>query len=94
MIVLFEDLVVVAAKQLVTEGVQAFEEFDRRVNDLDHALRLFRSSIQLLGFSAGVLHATYQLRKGILRLQFHFRENVSWFYTDSVWSLNDVHGCF
>lgn len=77
-------LVVVGAKQLITEGVQAFEEFDRRANELDHALRLFRSSIQLLGFSAGVLHATYQLRKGIMRLQFYFRENAAWLYNDEV----------
>ncbi|KAF8608626.1 hypothetical protein BDV93DRAFT_551453 [Ceratobasidium sp. AG-I] len=33
------------------------------------------SSMQLLGVSVGVLNATYHLRKVLVRLQFHIREN-------------------
>jgi hypothetical protein len=68
--------VVLADKALVTEGVDTFDKFDQHADGLDQALRMFGSSMQLLGSSVGVLHATYHLRKALMRLQFYVRENV------------------
>lgn len=66
-----------ADKALVAEGVETFNDFDRNANQLDHKLRMLGSSMQLIGFSVGVLNATYHLRKALMRLQFLVRENVS-----------------
>ncbi|CAE6511115.1 unnamed protein product [Rhizoctonia solani] len=71
-------------KQLETEGVKAFEDFDQRADEVDATLRLLGSSMQLFGSSVGVLHAIYQLRKSLLRLHFHFRENAAFLYGGSV----------
>lgn len=68
--------VVQANKALVAENVATFHSFDKSANDLDHKLRLLGSSMQLMGFSVGVLNATYHLRQALMRLQFHVRKNV------------------
>ncbi|CAE6483307.1 unnamed protein product [Rhizoctonia solani] len=77
-------LVNFARKQLETEGVKIFEDFNQEAEEVDAALRLLGSSMQLFGSSVGVLHAIYQLRKSLLRLQFHFGENAAFLYEDSV----------
>ncbi|CAE6483933.1 unnamed protein product [Rhizoctonia solani] len=77
-------LVNFARKQLETEGVKIFEDLNQEAEEVDAALRLLGSSMQLFGSSVGVLHAIYQLRKSLLRLQFHFGENAAFLYEDSV----------
>ncbi|EUC67789.1 WD domain, G-beta repeat protein, partial [Rhizoctonia solani AG-3 Rhs1AP] len=58
-------------KRLVEQEVEAFNRFDKELNNVNAALRLLGSTMQLFGSSVGVLHAIYQLRKSLLRLQFH-----------------------
>ncbi|KEP48453.1 hypothetical protein V565_124300, partial [Rhizoctonia solani 123E] len=58
-------------KSLVEEEVEAFNRFDRELGNVDAALRLLGSTMQLFGSSVGVLHAIHQLRKSLLGLQLH-----------------------
>lgn len=69
-------VVVQADKELIAESIAIFDSFDQNANNLDHKLRMFGSSMQLMGFSVGVQNATYHARKALMRLQFHVRENV------------------
>ncbi|KDN49743.1 hypothetical protein RSAG8_01808, partial [Rhizoctonia solani AG-8 WAC10335] len=77
-------LVNLGRKQLIAKGRKAFEEFNKSADEVDAALRLLGSSMQLFGSSVGVMHAIYQLRKSLLRLGFYFRENAAFLYEPSV----------
>ncbi|CAE6366731.1 unnamed protein product [Rhizoctonia solani] len=77
-------LVHVGEKRLVEQEVEAFNRFDKELNNVNAALRLLGSTMQLFGSSVGVLHAIYQLRKSLLRLQFHVRENATTLYDNSI----------
>ncbi|CAE6438510.1 unnamed protein product [Rhizoctonia solani] len=71
-------------KRLVEQEVEAFNRFDKELSNVDAALRLLGSTMQLFGSSVGVLHAIYELRKSLLRLQFHVRENAMILYDDFI----------
>ncbi|CAE6483321.1 unnamed protein product [Rhizoctonia solani] len=70
----------VGEKRLKEEGMEAFNKFDQEISGVDAALRLLGSTMQLFGSSVGVLHAIYRLRKSLMRLQFHVRENAARLY--------------
>ncbi|KAF8608625.1 hypothetical protein BDV93DRAFT_504177 [Ceratobasidium sp. AG-I] len=71
-------------KALSGEGSSEFQKFDEHASKLDHSLRVLGSSIHTLGFSVGVLNATYHLRKALMRFQFHMRQNAAWLYEGQV----------
>ncbi|KAH9042505.1 hypothetical protein EDB85DRAFT_2139080 [Lactarius pseudohatsudake] len=92
-------------EQLQQAGADAFNRFQRRVNDLDKELRTCVNATRQLGSSVAILASVFQLRGRLTQISFLFRENAANLYprkvvrlpreslvgrTDGAWSLTNL----
>lgn len=61
----------------VLEGIETFDNFEKRVERLDKELRNFDNGARQLGSSAALLLAASRLRERLVRLLFIFRDNTA-----------------
>lgn len=71
-------------EQLQQAGADAFNRFQRRVNDLDKGLRTCVNSTRQLGSSVAILASVFQLRDRLSQICFLFRENAANLYPRKV----------
>ncbi|KAI9465719.1 WD40 repeat-like protein [Lactarius psammicola] len=71
-------------EQLQQAGADAFNRFQRRVNDLDKELRTCVNTTRQLGSSVAILASVLQLRNRLTQISFLFRENAANLYPRKV----------
>ncbi|KAH9177768.1 WD40 repeat-like protein [Lactarius sanguifluus] len=71
-------------EQLQQAGADAFNRFQRRVNDLDKELRTCVNATRQLGSSVAILASVFQLRGRLTQFSFLFRENAANLYPRKV----------
>ncbi|KAH9060585.1 WD40 repeat-like protein [Lactarius vividus] len=71
-------------EQLQQAGADAFNRFQRRVNDLDKELRTCVNATRQLGSSVAILASVFQLRGRLTQISFLFRENAANLYPRKV----------
>ncbi|KAN0131941.1 WD40 repeat-like protein [Lactarius tabidus] len=71
-------------EQLQQAGADAFNRFQRRVNDLDKELRTCVNATRQLGSSVAILASVFQLRDRLAQISFLFRENAASLYPRKV----------
>ncbi|KAF8591362.1 WD40 repeat-like protein [Ramaria rubella] len=66
-----------ADDQLQTKGAEAFNRFQRCVQQLDKELQNFANAVRQLGSSVGILSSSFHLRQRLAQILFLFRENAA-----------------
>ncbi|KAG2116886.1 WD40-repeat-containing domain protein [Suillus cothurnatus] len=61
----------------ILEGIETFNNFEKRIERLDKELRNFDNGARQLGSSAALLLAASRLRERLVRLLFIFRDNTA-----------------
>ncbi|KAH7907662.1 WD40-repeat-containing domain protein [Hygrophoropsis aurantiaca] len=64
-------------EQLQVAGAEAFNRFQKRINNLDKELRNFANAARQLGSSVGILSSAFRLRERLAKILFLFRENAA-----------------
>ncbi|OAX41895.1 WD40 repeat-like protein [Rhizopogon vinicolor AM-OR11-026] len=64
-------------EERILEGIEAFKNFQERIEKLDKELRNFDNGARQLGSSAALLLAASRLRERLVRVLFIFRENTA-----------------
>ncbi|KAG1742685.1 WD40-repeat-containing domain protein [Suillus paluster] len=73
----FEDDEPTVDEKLQIAGSEAFNRFERRIDNLDKELRNFANAARQLGSSVGILSSALRLRERLAKLLFLFRENAA-----------------
>ncbi|KAF8888546.1 hypothetical protein BD779DRAFT_1439978 [Infundibulicybe gibba] len=64
-------------EHLQVVGAEAFNKFQRRINNLDKELRNFANAARQLGSSVAILSSSFHLRERLAKILFLFRENAA-----------------
>ncbi|KAI0262534.1 WD40-repeat-containing domain protein [Gloeopeniophorella convolvens] len=71
-------------EQLQQAGADAFNRFQRRINNFDKELRTCVNAARQLGSSVAILASVFQLRDRLTQISFLFRENAADLYPRKV----------
>ncbi|KAF8496482.1 WD40 repeat-like protein [Russula emetica] len=71
-------------EQLQQAGADAFNRFQRRINNFDKELRTCVNAARQLGSSVAILASVFQLRDRLAQISFLFRENAADLYPRKV----------
>ncbi|EGN95187.1 hypothetical protein SERLA73DRAFT_77198 [Serpula lacrymans var. lacrymans S7.3] len=69
---------------LEVAGAEAFDQFEKRVQNLDKGLRNLANAAGQLGSSVGILSSAFRLREQLARILFLFRENAAYLFPRRV----------
>ncbi|KAF8893635.1 hypothetical protein BD779DRAFT_1396588, partial [Infundibulicybe gibba] len=69
--------IVTVDERLQVAGAEAFDRFQRRINNLDKELRAFANAARQLGSSMAILSSSFHLRERLPKILFLFRENAA-----------------
>ncbi|TFK38155.1 hypothetical protein BDQ12DRAFT_631389 [Crucibulum laeve] len=64
-------------EHLQVVGAEAFNRFQRRINNLDKELRNFANAARQLGSSVAILSSAFHLRERLAQILFLYRENAA-----------------